>query len=107
MAAGMREVAEKAGVSIATVSNVLNRPQVVAEPTQVRVREVMRDLGFVRNGSARQLRAGTSEVICVVFPGFSAYFDELTRGVEERASEHGLVVFACATNDDPRKRRPT
>ncbi|MET0696817.1 MAG: LacI family DNA-binding transcriptional regulator [Acidimicrobiia bacterium] len=103
MAPGMREVAEKAGVSIATVSNVLNRPQVVAEPTQERVREVMRDLGFVRNGSARQLRAGTSEVICVVFPGFSAYFDELTRGVEERASEHGLVVFACATNDDTTK----
>ena len=104
MAPGMREVAEKAGVSIATVSNVLNRPQVVTEPTQRRVRQAMDELGFVRNGSARQLRAGKSEVVCVTVPGFTPFYDELIRGVEERAAEHGLVVFACATSDDPRQR---
>ena len=103
MAPGMREVAEKAGVSIATVSNVLNRPQVVTEPTQRRVRQAMDELGFVRNGSARQLRAGKSEVVCVTVPGFTPFYDELIRGVEERAAEHGLVVFACATSDDPVK----
>jgi LacI family transcriptional regulator len=99
----MREVAERAGVSIATVSNVLNRPQVVAEPTQRRVRDAMDELGFVRNGSARQLRAGKSEVVCVTVPAFTPFYDELIRGVEERAAEHGLVVFACATSDDPQK----
>jgi LacI family transcriptional regulator len=99
----MREVAEKAGVSIATVSNVLNRPQVVTEPTQRRVRQAMDELGFVRNGSARQLRAGKSEVVCVTVPGFTPFYDELIRGVEERAAQQGLVVFACATSDDPFK----
>jgi LacI family transcriptional regulator len=103
MAPGMREVAEKAGVSIATVSNVLNRPQVVTEPTQKRVRQAMDELGFVRNGSARQLRAGKSEVVCVTVPGFTPFYDELIRGVEERAAQQGLVVFACATSDDPFK----
>lgn len=103
MSPGMREVAEKAGVSIATVSNVLNRPQVVTDTTQQRVRQAMDELGFVRNGSARQLRAGKSEVVCVTVPGFTPFYDELIRGVEERASEHGLVVFACATSDDPLK----
>lgn len=103
MARGMREVAEKAGVSIATVSNVLNRPQLVTETTQQRVRQAMDELGFVRNGTARQLRAGKSEVVCVTVPGFTPFYDELIRGVEERAAEHGLVVFACATSDDPIK----
>jgi LacI family transcriptional regulator len=99
----MREVAKRAGVSIATVSNVLNRPQIVAEPTQQRVREAMRELGFVRNGSARQLRAGRSNVVSLVVPGFSAYFDELAQGAEERAAENGLTIFVCPTHDDPVK----
>jgi LacI family transcriptional regulator len=63
----------------------------------------MSELGFIRNASARQLRAGTSELVCLVVPGFSAYFDELTQGVEARAVEAGLVLFVCATSDDPRK----
>jgi LacI family transcriptional regulator len=103
MAAGMRDVAKRAGVSVATVSNVLNRPQIVAEPTQDRVRTAMRELGFVRNGSARQLRAGRSNVVSLVVPGFSAYFDELAQGAEERAAENGLAVFVCSTHDDPVK----
>jgi LacI family transcriptional regulator len=61
----------------------------------------MRELGFVRNGSARQLRAGRSNVVCLVVPGFSAYFDELAQGAEERAAENGLNIFVCSTHDDP------
>lgn len=99
----MRDVAKRAGVSVATVSNVLNRPQMVAEPTQDRVREAMRELGFVRNGSARQLRAGSSNVVCLVVPGFSSYFDELAMGAEERAAENGFAIFVCSTHDDPVK----
>jgi LacI family transcriptional regulator len=103
MAAGMREVAKRAGVSVATVSNVLNQPQIVAEPTQNRVREAMRELGFVRNGSARQLRAGRSNVVCLMVPGLSAYFDELATGAEKRAAQNGLALFLCSTHDDPVK----
>ena len=54
----IREVAALAGVSLGTVSNVLNRPEVVAEPTRTRVQAAIKELGFIRNESARQLRAG-------------------------------------------------
>ena len=55
MAASIREVASHAGVSVATVSNVLNRPEIVAQQTRDRVNASIRQLGFVRNESARQL----------------------------------------------------
>nr|WP_121437022.1 LacI family DNA-binding transcriptional regulator [Actinomadura pelletieri] len=52
----IREVARRAGVSVGTVSNVLNRPDLVAEATRNRVRAAIEELGFVRNESARRLR---------------------------------------------------
>ena len=54
----IREVARHAGVSLGTVSNVLNRPDQVAAGTRERVLTSIRELGFVRNESARALRAG-------------------------------------------------
>ena len=103
MKTGMREVAARAGVSIATVSNVLNRPHLVAEPTRDRVREAIGELGFVRNGSARQLRRGTSEVVTLVLPHLSnPFFTELARGVEERALQQGWTLFVCwLETEDP------
>jgi LacI family transcriptional regulator len=59
----IRDVALRAGVSLGTVSNVLNRPDQVAEGTRERVLQAIGDLGFVRNESARQLRAGTSRTL--------------------------------------------
>src|SRR5512146_772962 len=56
----IREVAGGAGVSLGTVSNVLNHPEVVAERTRARVQAAIQELGFIRNESARQLRAGRS-----------------------------------------------
>jgi len=55
-----------AGVSVGTVSNVLNRPDFVSEPTRRRVQDAMHELGFVRNATARQLRAGHSQTVGVV-----------------------------------------
>ena len=55
----VKDVAALAGVSLGTVSNVLNRPERVSASTRDRVERAMADLGFVRNESARQLRAGT------------------------------------------------
>jgi LacI family transcriptional regulator, galactose operon repressor len=56
----MKDIAALAGVSIGTVSNVLNAPTVVAEGTRERVERAIAKLGWVRNESARQLRAGQS-----------------------------------------------
>ncbi|MEV4377099.1 LacI family DNA-binding transcriptional regulator, partial [Streptosporangium sp. NPDC049644] len=60
---GIKEVARVAQVSPGTVSNVLNRPERVAPETRERVRRAIRELGFVRHGSASTLRAGHSRTI--------------------------------------------
>jgi LacI family transcriptional regulator len=101
-AVGMREVAAKAGVSMGTVSNVLNRPELVAKQTRDRVSAAIRELGFVRNESARQLRAGRSRTIgLVVLDVANPFFTDLARGVEDEVSKAGLAVILC--NSDERE----
>ncbi|WP_069805368.1 LacI family DNA-binding transcriptional regulator [Thermogemmatispora onikobensis] len=96
----IREVAERAGVSLGTVSNVLNHPELVAEETRQRVQRIIDELGFVRNGSARQLRAGRSLYIgLVVLDVANPFFTEVARGVEDAASEAGYVVILCNSDD--------
>jgi LacI family transcriptional regulator len=102
----IREVAAHAGVSVATVSNVLNRPEVVAQPTRDRVNASIRQLGFVRNESARQLRAGRSRMIgLIVLDVANPFFTDLARGVEDEASKAGLAVILCNSDDQERKEK--
>ena len=96
----IREVARRAGVSLGTVSNVLNRPEIVAEATRQRVQLAIDEIGFVRNGSARQLRAGRSQYIgLVVLDVANPFFTEVARGAEDAASEAGYVVILCNSDD--------
>ena len=100
----IREVAALAGVSLGTVSNVLNRPEVVAEPTRTRVQAAIKELGFIRNESARQLRAGRSRTIgLVVLDVANPFFTDVARGVEDEASEAGLAVILCNSDDQKAK----
>jgi LacI family transcriptional regulator len=102
----IKEVAAHAGVSVATVSNVLNRPDIVAGPTRDRVNASIRELGFVRNESARQLRAGRSRTIgLVVLDVANPFFTDLARGVEDEASKAGLAVILCNSDDQERKEK--
>jgi LacI family transcriptional regulator, galactose operon repressor len=102
--ASIREVAAHAGVSVGTVSNVLNRPDIVAEPTRSRVRAAIKQLGFIRNESARQLRAGRSRTIgLVVLDVANPFFTDVARGVEDEASESGLAVILCNSDDQQTK----
>ena len=97
----MQQVARRASVSVGTVSNVLNRPQVVAPETRERVLRVIDELGFVRNESARQLRTGVARVIGLVILDLSnPFFSELMRGVEDTASEAGYSVIVCNSDED-------
>ena len=106
MPVSIREVAAHAGVSVATVSNVLNRPDIVARPTRDRVNASIRELGFVRNESARQLRAGRSRTIgLVVLDVANPFFTDLARGVEDEASKAGLAVILCNSDDQERKEK--
>ncbi len=96
----IRDVAAHAGVSVGTVSNVLNRPEIVARPTRDRVNEAIKALGFVRNESARQLRAGRSRTIgLVVLDVANPFFTDVARGVEDEASMSGLSVILCNSDE--------
>ena len=66
MSVSVKDVAALAGVSVGTVSNVLNRPDKVAPGTVERVQSAIAELGFVRNDSARQLRAGRSSTVGLI-----------------------------------------
>ncbi|MGH3211063.1 MAG: LacI family DNA-binding transcriptional regulator [Trebonia sp.] len=106
MPVSIREVAAHAGVSVATVSNVLNRPDIVARPTRDRVNASIRELGFVRNESARQLRAGRSRTIgLVVLDVANPFFTDVARGVEDEANKAGLAVILCNSDDQERKEK--
>jgi len=107
MAVSVRDVADDAGVSVGTVSNVLNRPEKVAPETVARVQASIERLGFVRNDAARQLRAGRSRTIgLIVLDVRNPFFTEVARGAEERAAEHGLSVL-LANSDEKQHREAT
>src|SRR3954454_13627831 len=96
----IRDVALRAGVSVGTVSNVLNRPEQVGEATRDRVLAAIGALGFVRNESARHLRAGRSRTIgLVVLDIANPFFTDVARGVEEVAGAAGLAVILCNSDD--------
>ena len=102
--AGIREVAARAKVSLGTVSNVLNRPHLVRAQTRARVEAAMSDLGFVRNESARQLRAGRSRVVAYLFlDAGNPFFTDVARGSEEHSREHGLALVMCTSDGRPER----
>jgi LacI family transcriptional regulator len=105
--AGIKAVAVRAGVSVGTVSNVLNRPEQVSAPTRERVERAMVDLGFVRNSSAGALKAGRSMALgLVVLDIGNPFFTDVARGVEQAAAERGYAVLLC-NSDESREREDT
>lgn len=98
----IREVASHAGVSVGTVSNVLNRPEIVAPATRSRVLRSIRELGFVPNESARQLRRGRGRVLgLVVLDVANPFFTDVAKGVEEATAAAGMAVIFCNSDGDP------
>lgn len=100
MSVSVKDVAARAGVSVGTVSNVLNSPMKVAADTAERVHRAIVELGFVRNGAARQLRAGTSRCIgFVVLDVGNPFFTDLARAAEERAAQSGLALLIANSGE--------
>jgi LacI family transcriptional regulator len=104
MSVSLRDVAKSAKVSVGTVSNVLNRPEVVAADTLARVQATIKDLGFVPNGFARHLRSGNSRTLGLIVPDVSnPFFTEVARGVEDAASKRDYAVFLCNSDESAAK----
>ena len=100
------DVAERAGVSVGTVSNALNRPEIVAEKTLASIQKAMDELGFVRNAAARQLTGAKSPAIgLIVLDIDNPFFTEVYRGVETAANEAGYLVMVCGFAGDPAHER--
>ena len=99
---GIKDVARVAGVSVGTVSNVINRPQTVSSATRDKVRSAIRQLGYVRSESARQLRAGRSRIIALlVLDMANPFFVDVAGGAERAAREAGLGVMLCNSGQSP------
>uniref|UniRef100_UPI0015EFE1F8 LacI family DNA-binding transcriptional regulator n=1 Tax=Streptomyces shenzhenensis TaxID=943815 RepID=UPI0015EFE1F8 len=93
---GIKDVARAAGVSVGTVSNVINRPDTVAGETRARVQSAIDRLGYVRSESARQLRAGRSRIMgLLVLDMGNPFFVDVARGAERAARDAGLGVMVC------------
>lgn len=97
------DVAEKAGVSVATVSRVVNGNYPVKEETKSRVLKAIDALRYVPNIQARELNMQKSTTIGVVVPSlYNMFFAEVINGVEEYLSNGAYSLLLCCAKNDPR-----
>lgn len=104
----LAEVARRAGVSPATVSRVVNEPQMVREETRARVEAAITELGYRPSRVARRLRVrcGRSALLGLVIPDLqNPFFADLARGVEDAAQRQGWTVLIGNTDEDAEKER--
>lgn len=100
--ATMRQVAERAGVSITTVSHVVNQTRFVSEELVTRVRNAIEELSYQPDQRARSLRVGKSETIAMMVTDIvNPFFPAVVRGSEDCAREHGYSLILCNTDEDP------
>lgn len=102
--ATIRDVAERASVSVATVSRVLNRLENVSAETRARVAEAVEALGYVPHAAARSLSLARTHTIGVVLPDLHGeFFSELARGLDRAAREKGYLLLLSSLHDDSRQ----
>lgn len=93
---GIKDVARLAGVSVGTVSNVLNRPELVSAARRSSVERAIMTLGYVPNDAARRLKAGNSRTVgLVVVDSRNPFYAQLVSAVDVEADEAGLGVFVA------------
>lgn len=98
--ATIKQVADTAGVSISTVSHVLNETRYVSSDLRDRVLAAVAELGYQRNAAARTLRSGKSNTIGLILPDSSnPYFSEIARHIQNTAFDEGFSVLICNTDD--------
>ena len=98
--ATITDVAKKAGVSVATVSYVVNGTRNVAPETEKRVRRAMEDLEYHPNAAAQSLRTRSTHVVGLVISDISnPFFATLVRGAEDCARQNGYSVLICNTSE--------
>jgi LacI family transcriptional regulator len=104
VAASIKDVAKEAGVSIATVSRVLNDVDVVNEETKKKVQDAIKKLGYRPNIVARSLKTQRSRTVGIIIPDISnQFYPEIVRGAEDVANIYNYNIMLCNTDLDPDK----
>ena len=104
--ATIKDVAEKAGVSAATVSYVMNEARKVRPETEQRVLWAARELGYQPNTAARSLVVGHSAIIGLIVPDMlNPFFPEITKSFQSEAALYGMETVAMDGNNDPQRTR--
>jgi LacI family repressor for deo operon, udp, cdd, tsx, nupC, and nupG len=100
-AATLKDVARDLGLSVATVSRALAKPNLLRPATAARVREAVDRLGYRPNLAAQNLKRGSTGIIYVVVPSLSPFFLEIFRGAERAALERGYSIVMGHTDRRP------
>ncbi|WP_114497409.1 LacI family DNA-binding transcriptional regulator [Fontibacillus phaseoli] len=104
MSSTIKDVAKHAGVSVATVSRVLNNLPGYSEETKRKVEQAVKELGYQPNAIARGLVNKRTQTIGVLFPSVSSSFSsEILHGIEDVAQNHNYSIIVCNTAEDGKR----
>ena len=102
----MRQIAVAAGVSVATVSHVINGSGRFSEDTRKRVEAAIEEYGYVTNMAAKSLRVAQSRTIGMIVPDISNdFFSKIALHVERELATEDYSVFVCNSANDPARER--
>ena len=102
----MKRIAVELGVSITTVSKVLNNRADISDATRSRVLAKVQELGYQPNAVARSLSLRRTHTLGIVIPDLMhSFFVEIVAGIEPVASVRGYGLLLCSSGEDPRKER--
>lgn len=106
MATTMKRIASELGVSITTVSKVLNNREDIGHATRARVLAKVAELGYQPNAVARSLTLRRTHTLGIVIPDLMhSFFVEIVAGLESVARPRGFGLLLCSSNEDPAKER--
>lgn len=104
--ATQKDVAEKAGVTVTTVSRVINNRGYIAEETRKKVYQVMDELNYRPNAVARSLSKKKSNILGVIFPALNhPFFSSLLSYLEKYAYQHNYKIMICNSQLDAKKEK--
>lgn len=107
MATTLRDVAARAGVSVATASRALQGSDRIGEATRRRVREVAEELGYTPNRTARALSTGRTGTLGLIVPDLlNPFFPAVVKGAQARARELGMQLLLADTDESPSEELP-
>jgi DNA-binding LacI/PurR family transcriptional regulator len=102
----IRSVAEEAGVSIGTVSKVINDSGKISEKTRKKVFQAMQKLNYKPDAAAASLRGKRTKLIGLLVPDISnPFYAGIARSIEDRSHEVGLNVMLCSTDNNTEKEK--